>query len=130
MFVNVAKLNKLTRGTAKLIHVKDLWIAVFNAEGALYALEDSCPFDGASLSDGWVMGSVVECRGDRARFFLPTGECLWQSEGKNIRSFRVVANEEHLFVGYDKDRRLKRAHTRLRRAVARRSEGRSLPIKT
>lgn len=98
MFVKVAKLNKLTRGTAKLIHVEGLWIAVFNAEGALYALEDSCPFDGASLSDGWVMGSVVECRGDRARFFLPTGECLSQLEEKNIRSFRVLADKEHVFV--------------------------------
>jgi 3-phenylpropionate/trans-cinnamate dioxygenase ferredoxin component len=98
MFVNVAKLKKLTRGTAKLVNVEGLSIAVFNADGALYALEDSCPFDGASLSDGWVIGSVVECRGDRARFFLPTGECLWQLERKNTRSFRVVADKEHVFV--------------------------------
>jgi 3-phenylpropionate/trans-cinnamate dioxygenase ferredoxin component len=98
MFVNVAKLKKLTRGTAKLVNVEGLSIAVFNADGALYALEDSCPFDGASLSDGWVTGSVVECRGDRARFFLPTGECLRQLKGKNIRSFRVSADKEHVFV--------------------------------
>ena len=98
MFVNVAKVHKLTRGTAKLIHVEGLWIAVFNADGALYALEDACSFDGASLSDGGVIGSLVECRGDRARFFLPTGESLSQLEGKNIRSFRVLADKEHVFV--------------------------------
>jgi len=98
MFVNVAKVNKLTRGTAKLIHVEGLWIAVFNADGALYALEDACSFDGASLSDGWVIGSIVECRGDRAKFFLPTGESLSQLEGKNIRSFRVLADKDHVFV--------------------------------
>ena len=51
MFVNVAKVDKLTRGTAKLIHVEDLSIALFNADGAFYALQDPCPFDGASLSD-------------------------------------------------------------------------------
>ena len=71
MFVNVAEVDKLARGTAKLIHVEGLSIALFNADGAFYALEDSCPFDGASLSHGWVTGSVVECRGDRARFFSP-----------------------------------------------------------
>ena len=76
MVVNVAQVNKLTRGTAKLIDVEGLSIAVFNADGAFYALEDFCPFDGAALSDGWVAGSVVECRGNRAKFFLPTGECL------------------------------------------------------
>jgi nitrite reductase/ring-hydroxylating ferredoxin subunit len=98
MFVKVANVNKLTRGTAKLIDLEGLSIAVFNADGAFYALEDSCPFDGASLSDGWVAGSVVECRGDRARFFLPTGECLRHLKGKNIRSFRVSADKEHVFV--------------------------------
>lgn len=98
MFVNVAKVDKLTRGTAKLIRVEGLSIALFNADGAFYALQDPCPFDGASLSDGWITGSVVECAGDRARFFLPTGECLWLSEGKNIRSFRVLADKRHVFV--------------------------------
>jgi nitrite reductase/ring-hydroxylating ferredoxin subunit len=57
MFVNVAKVNKLTRGMAELINLEGLAIAVFNADGAFYALEDFCPFDGASLSDGWVTGS-------------------------------------------------------------------------
>src|SRR6187455_2443238 len=98
MFVNVAEVDKLARGTAKLIHVEGLSIALFNADGAFYALEDSCPFDGASLSHGWVTGSVVECRGDRARFFLPTGECLRHLKGKNIRSFRVSADKEQVFV--------------------------------
>jgi nitrite reductase/ring-hydroxylating ferredoxin subunit len=98
MFVNVAKVDKLARGTAKLIHVEGLSIALFNADGAFYALEDSCPFDGASLSDGWVTGSVVECRGDRARFFLPTGEYLRNLKGTNIRSFRVSVDKEDVFV--------------------------------
>jgi nitrite reductase/ring-hydroxylating ferredoxin subunit len=98
MFVKIAEVDKLARGTAKLIHVEGLSIALFNADGAFYALEDSCPFDGASLSDGWVTGSVVECRGDRARFFLPTGECLRHLKGKNIRSFRVSADKEHVFL--------------------------------
>ena len=52
MFANVAKVNKLTRGKAKLIRVEGRSIAVFNADGAFYALEDACPFDGASL--GWM----------------------------------------------------------------------------
>jgi nitrite reductase/ring-hydroxylating ferredoxin subunit len=98
MFVNVAKVNKLTRGMAKLINLEGLAIAVFNADGAFYALEDFCPFDGASLSDGWVTGSVVECRGDRVRFFLPTGECLRHLNGKNIKSFRVSVDKEQVFV--------------------------------
>ena len=36
MFVNVAEVDKLARGTAKLIHVEGLSIALFNADGAFY----------------------------------------------------------------------------------------------
>jgi 3-phenylpropionate/trans-cinnamate dioxygenase ferredoxin component len=103
MFVNVAEVDKLARGTAKLIHVEGLSIALFNADGAFYALEDSCPFDGASLSHGWVTGSVVECRGDRARFFLPTGECLRHLKGKisEASEYRPIRNR--FLSTYDKD---------------------------
>ena len=43
MFVNVAKVDKLARGTAKLIHVEGLSIALFNADGAFYALQILVP---------------------------------------------------------------------------------------
>ena len=54
MFVNVAKVDKLTRGTAKLIRVEGLSIAPFNADGAFYACKivvpltaPLCPMDGS-----------------------------------------------------------------------------------
>jgi nitrite reductase/ring-hydroxylating ferredoxin subunit len=43
MFVNVAKVDKLIRGTAKLIRVEGLAIALFDADGAFDALQNPCP---------------------------------------------------------------------------------------
>ena len=65
---------------------------------AFYAIDDSCPFDSALLSDGFLNGSVVECVGDKARFFVPTGECLSQPEGKHLRSYRVRVDKEDVLV--------------------------------
>ncbi|GCD39390.1 bifunctional 3-phenylpropionate/cinnamic acid dioxygenase ferredoxin subunit [Streptomyces chrestomyceticus JCM 4735] len=53
-------------------------IAVFRSEGALYALDDRCSHQDASLSEGWVEGCQVECPLHAALFDLRTGmpSCL------------------------------------------------------
>jgi nitrite reductase/ring-hydroxylating ferredoxin subunit len=97
-FIEVVNADEVERGRGKVAFVEGLSIAILNADGAFYAIEDSCPFDGASLSDGFLNGSVVECVGDKARFFVPTGECLSQPEGKHLRSYSVRVDKEDVFV--------------------------------
>ena len=36
-------------------------IAVFNADGEFYAIDDTCTHQDASLSEGWLEGCFVEC---------------------------------------------------------------------
>ena len=48
-------------------------IAVFNADGALYAIDDTCTHQDASLADGWLEGCFVECPLHAASFDLRTG---------------------------------------------------------
>jgi nitrite reductase/ring-hydroxylating ferredoxin subunit len=97
-FVNVAKVDEVVRGAGKLVLVEGRFIALLNSVGAFYALEDRCPFDGASLSDGVVAGSLVECPGDGASFFVPTGECFSEPEGEHLRSYRVRIDKEDIYV--------------------------------
>jgi 3-phenylpropionate/trans-cinnamate dioxygenase ferredoxin subunit len=97
-FVRGPKVDEVTRGTGRLFFVDGVPVAVLNAGGAFYAVEDACPFDGARLSDGFIAGSVIECRGDNAEFFLPTGECLSQPEGKDLRTFRVRLDERDVYI--------------------------------
>jgi 3-phenylpropionate/trans-cinnamate dioxygenase ferredoxin subunit len=97
-FVNVAKVDEVKRGKGKLVLVEGQPVAILNSDGAFYAIEDSCPLDDASLSDGFLAGSVVECPGDKARFFVPTGDCLWPREGKHLRSYRVRVDKEDIYV--------------------------------
>jgi 3-phenylpropionate/trans-cinnamate dioxygenase ferredoxin subunit len=50
-------------------------IAVFHTEdGQLFALDDTCTHQDASLADGWVEGCEVECPLHASKFNLRTGE--------------------------------------------------------
>jgi 3-phenylpropionate/trans-cinnamate dioxygenase ferredoxin subunit len=45
-------------------------LAVFRVDNAVYAIQDSCPHKGASLSNGVVQGRTVACRAHGLRFNL------------------------------------------------------------
>lgn len=49
-------------------------IAVFNVDGHLYAVDDTCTHQDASLADGWLEGCFVECPLHSSTFDLRTGE--------------------------------------------------------
>jgi 3-phenylpropionate/trans-cinnamate dioxygenase ferredoxin component len=50
-------------------------IAVFHTEeGELFAIDDTCTHQDASLADGWVEGCEVECPLHASKFNLRTGK--------------------------------------------------------
>jgi nitrite reductase/ring-hydroxylating ferredoxin subunit len=97
-FVKVAKVNEVKRGKGKLVLVEGLSVAILTSDGAFYAIEGSCPFDGASLSDGLLNGSLLEYPLDKARFFAPTGECLSHLKGKDLRNYKIRVAKDEIYV--------------------------------
>jgi 3-phenylpropionate/trans-cinnamate dioxygenase ferredoxin subunit len=61
-FVEATPVDKVPPGTGITIKVADKEIAVFNVDGDLYAIGDSCPHAGASLGSGKLSGKIVTCR--------------------------------------------------------------------
>lgn len=49
-------------------------ISVWNVDGVVYAIDDTCSHAEASLADGDVEGCLVECPFHMAQFDLRTGE--------------------------------------------------------
>ena len=97
MLVNLAKVTQLTRGTAKLIHVEGLSIAVFNVDGAFYALEDACPFNAPlSRMDGSLEASS-NAGATGPGFFFRMASAYGNWTEKNIRSFRVLTDTDLRF---------------------------------
>ncbi|GAA2898672.1 bifunctional 3-phenylpropionate/cinnamic acid dioxygenase ferredoxin subunit [Pseudonocardia halophobica] len=73
-------------------------IAVFHVDGALYAIDDTCTHQDASLSDGWVEGCAVECPLHAACFDLRTGRPSGPPAKKPVRTHRVVVSDGHVWV--------------------------------
>ena len=67
----------------------DVPITVFKAEGRLYALDDTCTHQAASLADGWVEDCAVECPLHAVCFDLRTGMPSGPPARKPVRTHAV-----------------------------------------
>lgn len=76
-FIKVATVGEIPVGGSKLVEVDYVRIALFNLDGAIYAIEDVCTHDGGPLVEGTVVnGCEVICPRHGARFDIRTGEAL------------------------------------------------------
>lgn len=72
-FVPVCKVDELARGEGKTVRIDNKLIAVFHVEGGYFAIDDTCPHMGASLSGGYVRKGIVTCPWHAWRFRLADG---------------------------------------------------------
>jgi len=86
----VCPVDALPRGTLQRLSLPTgAEIAIYNIDGEYYATDNFCPHKGAALSDGEVIGHVVECSLHGWQFDVRTGECLTVTE--RIKTFEVRA---------------------------------------
>ena len=75
-FVKVANTNEIEPGQARLVDVKGKQIALFNIDGAFFALDNTCTHDEGPLVEGEITGHEVICPLHGAKFDIRTGEVL------------------------------------------------------
>jgi nitrite reductase (NADH) small subunit len=86
--IAVGKLSDIPPGGCAVVTVGKKDIAVFNADGKLFAIDDTCPHMGASLSGGHVEDGCVTCPWHYWRFRLSDG--AWADSPKvKIGSYPV-----------------------------------------
>lgn len=73
-------------------------IAVFNADGELYAIDDTCTHQDASLADGYLEGCEVECPLHASSFDLRTGKVSGPPAKTPVRTHRVSVEEGTVYV--------------------------------
>ena len=68
------KSDDLPPGSSKVVQVRGRSIALFNFNGALYALDNTCPHQGGPLGEGYLEeAGVVSCPWHGWTFDLKTG---------------------------------------------------------
>ena len=90
--ITVCPVSELAVGAAIRVE-SDPPIAVFNVDGELRAIDDTCTHEYAWLSDGWVSDCMVECPLHGSRFDLRTGEPDTFPATEPVRVHRVVVND-------------------------------------
>ncbi len=76
-FVRVAAVDEVPAGQGKVVEVKGLEIAIFNAGGGnFFASSPVCPHEDGPLGDGTLEGNVVICPLHGFDFDLTSGKCL------------------------------------------------------
>ena len=73
----------------KLVEAAGQRIAVFNAGGKYWAIEDRCHHRGGPLSEGMLAEEEVICPWHGSRFNVKTGAVLTPPAQRNVKSFPV-----------------------------------------
>jgi nitrite reductase/ring-hydroxylating ferredoxin subunit len=82
-----------------VIEVDDRQIAVFLAEGRVYAVDNRCPHEGNPLVEGEVLGDTLVCAFHGWRFDLETGGCLLGERAVRRYPVERVGDEIRIHVG-------------------------------
>jgi 3-phenylpropionate/trans-cinnamate dioxygenase ferredoxin component len=69
-----ANLSDLPAGSAKAVEVLGRAIALFNVEGRVYALDNTCLHRGGPLGEGFVEGDIITCPWHGWQYKIATGE--------------------------------------------------------
>lgn len=72
-FRNVCSVAEFAEGEARAFEVQGKMIAIFCQQGEYFAIDDTCPHMGASLSEGYVERGVVTCPWHAWRFRIADG---------------------------------------------------------
>lgn len=95
--IPVCPLQDLAPGEAKRVD-GSVPIAVFNVDGELYAVDDTCTHQDASLADGWLDGCFVECPLHSSQFDVRTGEPHAPPAMRAVRTHMVSVRDGYVYV--------------------------------
>ena len=91
-------LKDLPPGKSTRVEVNGKAIAIFNAGGSLYAIDDTCTHRGGPLSEGDVEGTEVTCPWHGARFDLKTGNVIGPPAQQGVSTYKIVVEGEDVKV--------------------------------
>jgi len=99
--VSVGRLDELVDGAGTKLDVGDERIAVFRVGDAVHAIADTCSHAEASLAEGELFGTEVECPRHGAEFDITTGAALTLPATKPVVSYpvAVVDGEVQITIG-------------------------------
>ena len=94
-WVRAAARRDLAEGEVIGVEIAGRSIALYDADGNLFATDNICTHAYACLSDGWLDGEVIECPLHAARFDIRSGKVLDPPATEDLKTYpvRIVDGE-------------------------------------
>ena len=97
----IAKTSDLAPGSGKVVEAEGETLALFNVEGTLYAIGNTCPHRGGPLGEGSLQGNTVTCPWHGAQFDVKTGKVLGPPAATGVKSYPVRVEGEDVSIEFD-----------------------------
>ena len=94
----IATLQELKNSRVLLRQWGEKMVALFIADGEIFAIEDLCPHRAGPLSEGKLVGKTISCPWHEAKFDLVTGQPLEGPTSKPLKKLVVKIESEEIFV--------------------------------
>jgi len=88
----------LEEGKPVAIDVDGVAVCVARVGDEVFAVADTCTHSEASLSEGEITGTKIECWLHGAEFDLRTGQALTPPATESLKSFKVNRNGNQLTI--------------------------------
>jgi len=97
-WVRVATVGEIPPGEGRVVEAAGRALAVFNVEGAYYALDNTCSHRGGPLGEGDLEGTVVSCPWHAWRWDVTSGANV-NNPAVRVACFAVRVQDGAIFVG-------------------------------
>jgi 3-phenylpropionate/trans-cinnamate dioxygenase ferredoxin subunit len=96
--IRACSLADVPRGEALRIDLNPA-VAVFHTDdGQVFAIDDTCSHQDASLADGWLEGCEVECPLHASKFDLRTGRVDAPPAKRPVRTHEVTVTDGEVYL--------------------------------
>lgn len=96
-FTKVCKTGDIPAGSGKTIDLNGKPVAVFNVEGAFYAISDTCAHRGGPLGEGELNGKTVTCPWHGWRYDITSG-VNEMNPAVSVQKYQVKVEGDDLLV--------------------------------
>jgi len=97
-YTKAAKLNAINPGSMLKIKLQNHTILLANIDGEIYAIDDQCSHEDASLYNGALKGDCVECPLHSSRFSFKTGKPMELPATEQIKTYKVKIENDDIFI--------------------------------
>ncbi|MEX1147370.1 MAG: non-heme iron oxygenase ferredoxin subunit [Sphingomonadales bacterium] len=94
----VARVSDIPEDEGLCVAVDGVKVALFRVGGAVYAIADTCSHAEASLAEGFLEGTMIECPLHQACFDIRTGKVLSDPATEDVASYPARIDGDSVIV--------------------------------